>query len=31
MAETYAQAVPGIIGGFGFIVFSINRKDYKLF
>jgi hypothetical protein len=31
MAETYAQAAPGIIGGFSFIVFLVNRKDYELF
>ena len=31
MAETYAQAAPSVIGGFSFIVFSINRKDYELF
>ena len=31
MAETYAQAVPSVIGGFSFIVFLINRKDYELF
>ena len=31
MAETYAQAAPGIIGGFSFIVFLANRKDYELF
>lgn len=31
MVETYAQAVPRVIGGFSFVVFSINRKDYELF
>ncbi len=31
MAETYAQAAPGIIGGFSFIVFLVNRKDYEHF
>jgi hypothetical protein len=31
MAETYAQAVPSVIGGFSLIVFSINQKDYELF
>ncbi len=31
MAETYAQAVPSVIGGFSFIVLSINQKDYELF
>ncbi len=31
MAETYAQAAPSIIGGFSFIVFLVNRKDYELF
>jgi len=30
MAETYAQAAPSIIGGFSFIIFLVNRKDYEL-
>ncbi len=31
MADTYAQAVPSVIGCCRFIVFLINRKDYELF
>jgi hypothetical protein len=31
MAETYAQAAPSVMGGFSFIVCSINQKDYELF
>ncbi len=31
MAQTHTQAAPSVMGGFSFIVFSINRKDYELF